>query len=168
MSRTYPFTIWEHKDPDWEPPEEGHPDIKFFVCQPEYTKTGLIHFQGFVRFHKPHRIPSAQRILGCSKDSKFITPTKGTDQDNIKYCTDPEKRVKDTEPIMWGTPSSQGRRKDLISVYESGLDGTLRFDETTIHTYARCPRFFEKCMALNKGPPIRDVTVTYVYGPPGS
>lgn len=163
MSRAYTFTIF---DLEWICPE-SHPMIKALVCQPEICPdTHRTHFQGFVRLFKTARIPKVKQILGCP--TAHLEVAIGTDQQNIDYCTKSDSRFPDTTPIMWGEFSSQGKRSDLIEIYEKGKDGTLRFDETTLQTVARYPRYFDKCKSLFKGPSFREVKVYWLWGEPGT
>lgn len=168
-TRTYPFTVWLDHDPEWKPPEAGHPDIKYFVAQPERCPTsGRVHFQCFVRFKRPRRIRGAQKILGCSKKTKFIYPTEGTDAQNKDYCTDPSKRLEGYDYIEWGEMSSQGSRTDLATMLSDGKEGKLELTEENADTAARHFRFYMHCRSLYKGPTWRDVKVYWLYGDAGT
>lgn len=166
-SRAWTFTVWHEPIQTFEKYSAQHPEwAKAFVCQLEFAPTtDAIHIQGFVRLTTPKRLSGVKKLF---HSTTHLEVAKGTDEENIVYCTDRTKKVLASyQPLKFGTFEAQGKRTDLVDIYESGKAGTLKLEPATLPTAARYPRFFEKCLSLYR-PGLRDIKVSYIWGPTGT
>lgn len=115
--------------------------LTFCVYQLERGENGNIHYQGYIEFAERKRFPTVRDLL----DGAHVEKRRGNQQQAIAYCTKEETRLteldlrpddensqSDDESILmendtwylpglrWGepTPVKQGRRSDLIELYE--------------------------------------------------
>lgn len=139
-------------------------EIKGYAVQVEgCPKTGRYHLQGFVRFNRPHRPSGAIALLnmkGC-----HIEKARGTDDQNIAYCTKEDSRVGPFK--VEGTFASRGARTDLTALYESLKDRSFTMDDH-YSTVAKYGKFYDRIVASIKPPSWRDVKVYWLWGAPGS
>ncbi len=118
-SRRYVFTI--------NNPEESEKawlldqPFKFIVFQQERGENGTIHFQGWVVFTTPVRVPGARTLLG---GRAHVERQRGSDLEAYNYSTKNNTRINGP----WETgirPTGQGSRSDLSSIQialEEGWD----------------------------------------------
>ncbi len=82
--------------------------ITFFVFQREKCPTtDRVHLQGYIELEKRKRIKTVARLLRVTFDGTGVTmlPAYGSSEENITYCTDPDKRVAGSISHTGGTPS---------------------------------------------------------------
>lgn len=168
QNRRFCFTI--HQNPTWLYDNYTYlPDnIKFIIFQLEAAPdTGKEHLQGYAELKHPTKLSTFQNYFKpCGKF--HVEAAKGSQQDNIKYCSKEESRIRET--IKHGTPTEQGRRSDLEGVAKAVLDGA------TLEDIARdnpaC--FVRNCKGLqalhafaNKPTKRPEPTIKYLWGKPG-
>ena len=79
--------------------------VKFAVAGREKAETtGTPHVQGFVVLRRSSRLAGLKRLLGT--DRLHAKPDKGTDSENLKYCTKEGDVL-----VKYGTPESRGETK---------------------------------------------------------
>lgn len=102
--------------PDDEPKYDASL-MQFMVFQREKCPTtGTLHYQGYVEFHREQGLRTIQGALGVG--ACRLGKRKGSQLDNIKYCTKEESRVQ--PPIKFGTPKTEGAGNGGIT--EGGAD----------------------------------------------
>lgn len=171
MSRTYCFTINEDADTYFTSLRErnwGSQDRVRAICfQLEVApSTGRRHVQGFVRFFRTHRVRGAQLALSLPPSTHFES-ARGSDADNLRYCSKEDSRVDDTQPFRFGNFGNQGERNDLKGVVDAIRDRT--FDPLEyLSVQARYPKFISYWDMLLGRPPIKEKEVYWIYGPTGT
>lgn len=106
--RSVCFTIFEHKEPDWNPQILQSKEIDRAIVQKEKCpETGQVHFQGFLMLKSPARLAGIKKLLQAN--SAHLEKAKGTPTEAWEYCKKEESRVEG--PWTFGTPpKSQGSR----------------------------------------------------------
>lgn len=119
VPRSFCFTI-----SNWaEFPPVIPPHCDYLVCQQELApSTGTPHIQGYCHLDTA---VSMKKLKSLSTDwhKAHIESARGTPSENTTYCTKAESRVPSTEPYIYGTEPSQGKRTDMqeiLSMIESG------------------------------------------------
>lgn len=126
-SKSYCFTLWLHnqnvlsesnfKEECKRIFEDLSPDCKFFVFQLERCpKSRRLHLQCFIRFKRARRGAGLHKLFGVPSASIWFTGSRGSDEDNRKYCTKPDSRVQ--EGCTLGVLEPKGKRSDLIQAAE--------------------------------------------------
>jgi hypothetical protein len=83
-------------------------DCRYVICQLEKCpRTGRPHWQGYANFTKAFGLSRLKTMLPTAHWEK----SKGTEQDNIDYCTKDESRV--AGPYSQGEPAKPGKRTDI-------------------------------------------------------
>jgi len=88
---------------------------KFGVVGREIGEKGTPHLQGFINLIERDTF---YRVRGHLYDAAHIEVAKGTDQQNLEYCTKQDKNA-----FVFGTPCAMGARNDLKSVAKKVLEG---------------------------------------------
>lgn len=101
LSRSYCFTSFT---PDVEPVFSDL--VRYAIYQQELAPgTSRRHWQGYVEFHSPCRIPAAQRAIGLP--GAHLEPRRGTRDQAREYCRKPESQIE--FPVEYGTWESGGQ-----------------------------------------------------------
>ncbi len=146
--------------------------IKYLVYQLEQCpKTKKNHVQGYVEFKNQRR--SYDSIKDFFSDSSLhIEPRMGTPQQAHAYCTKEDSRIKD--PIIMGTPLSQGKRSDLDCIYsdiKSGKDLNWIIEKYP-SSYIKYSRGIEKVyfnhLSSSLGSWNQEISVKVIYGDAGT
>lgn len=144
------MTIWLAKvvtnQNEWQMPLELPRGVQFLVWQHEQSPTtNVIHIQAFIHMEKPTKLPGIMKTLGLDPKHRgvwHVEQARGSDQDNLKYCSKTETRMADTEPTILGKPSKgQGTRTDLASACALIKEGGIKLvmDEMP-EVYVKYPR----------------------------
>lgn len=92
----------------------------FFVAQKEKCpRTGRLHFQGYARFSNQVSLCALKKWLPTA----HWELSKGSEEQNIKYCTKDESRAEGEEPLTFGDAVQPGKRTDLAQVRQIIEDG---------------------------------------------
>lgn len=120
-ARRFCFTIFNELDWLYNNVKHLSPNIKFIVFQEEEAPdTKKRHIQGYAELKNPTKVKSFQNYFKpCGRF--HVEASKGSSQDNIKYCTKAESRVR--APVQRGEPSEQGRRTDLEGIASDIIGG---------------------------------------------
>ncbi len=97
-------------------------DYAYLVYQKERASTGTPHLQGYVFWSSRKQLSTCKNIC----DTAHWEPTKGTALQNKAYCTKADTRI--AGPWEFGEPQgpSQGKRNDLIDLYDAIESGSTR------------------------------------------
>lgn len=111
-SRSWCFTL---NNPVADLDFAAFPSVRYAVWQKEKGEQGTEHFQGYFELDKPHRLASLKKILPTA----HFETRKGTREQAREYCMKPDTRV--DGPWEHGSfgKGGQGKRNDLVSLYES-------------------------------------------------
>lgn len=108
--------------------------VNFLIFEPEVGDSGTPHFQGFVKLDKKKRPTQLRKLVG---PAHFIV-AKGTDQQNIDYCS------KDGNPYIYGEKGKgQGKRSDW-----DNLMADLRAGATEEEVTDKYPSIVAQCRAF--------------------
>jgi len=92
---------------------EQWPMCKYCIYSLELGEDGTHHFQGYLELNGMHRFTALKLMPGLER--AHFEPRRGTQADNIKYCSkDDETHLEG--PWIWGEPARQGQRSDLLDV----------------------------------------------------
>lgn len=185
--RRWCFTIYD-RAAGWHHSQLGEAlgrDIRFIVYQRETCPTtGRLHVQGYAEFTKAFRLKGVQRALRSR--TAHCAASKGTAEDNIRYCTaeetedgDPKRAAAsstmDPGPFQWGAPASttQGQRSDLDEV-KRVLD-EAKTSEPMLEAanacwapflkYGRMMGVYLELKDRGKALPFRQITTYWISGP---
>lgn len=147
-SRNWCFTIHVSKERKWEPFQSLPESVKYIVFQLEKCpKTGKKHYQGFLQTKDPIRIGGAKKLLKC--DWAHLEVTKGSPEQNRKYCSKSQTRVGET--IEFGTlTQGRGARTDLARLHSAIKQGKS-FEELMEIDFGACLRYskgIEKAISM--------------------
>lgn len=128
QSKRFTIVLNNYTDQDIEHIITSWPTIvQFYILGREVAPTtNTPHLQGYVEFGSRKTLSSAKTLLGFSR--LHLDFSKGTAQDNVKYCS-----KEDPSPLTHGTPMKQGSRSDLTAVREAILDGASYRDLAENH-----------------------------------
>lgn len=162
------------KDPEnWS--DTFNDNVKYAVWQLEISKTGHLHIQAYLKFHKPCRISAVHKIL---PGVHCEIPVKG-DEENISYCTkvmcrkEPTFKTQVKGPFFHGECDSQGQRRDLDELSDL-LHAGKSTDEIAYEQTAAFIRYNKGIQAAHqaltrkKAKTWRNVQVIVYWGPPGT
>lgn len=90
------------------------PDVEYGICQVEQGAVGTLHYQGFVRFTKNKRLGAVKILLPRA----HWAVARGTDEDNERYCSKEEGRVRGPYRIGELRERHQGKRTDWEKLHE--------------------------------------------------
>lgn len=138
--------------------------VKYAVVQLERGASGTPHFQGYLEFKSPVRLPALQALL----PGGHFEARRGSSEQASNYCKKDEGR--EDGPWEFGEMSQQGQRNDLARFVENlradGLDAARAVDPVTFIKYTAGIMRFRCVVARQQGrrdPP----RVLLMYGPPG-
>lgn len=161
--RNWMFTINNPTEDDV--PTLEWKDSVYIVYQKEKGENGTEHYQGYVQFEKAHRLSALKKINARA----HWEPRRGTHEQAVTYCTKEDTRM--SEPVELGQSKEQGKRSDLIGVYEAAKDLSIPMKEVieiNPKVYFQYPKAVERVRALYV--PERDwkTEVHWYYGPTGT
>jgi len=118
------------------PTEEDVPTLEswkhsvYILYQKERGENGTDHYQGYVQFN------GAQRLAHCKKlNARAHWEVRhGTHEQAVLYCTKEDTRIDD--PVHLGSPVTQGRRMDIVDLYDAIKDGKQDAELQEDHTEA--------------------------------
>lgn len=146
--------------------------VRFSIWQLEAApSTGKLHLQGYVEFIKPCRASGVSKQLGLAVPSPHLEVAKGTQEQNIKYCSKSDTRV--AGPWEFGTRAVNGRRKDLDEVANLIQSGSTLSEVCAVHPvpYIMYRRGIEALctrMAYEESQVFRELRVSVYYGTAGT
>lgn len=145
MSRDWCFTAWEE-------PKYDEEKVRY-ICWGVETcpTTDRKHWQGFAVFKRTCRVPKAKLWIGAGKET-HLEARRGTRIQAREYC------IKDGNVTEWG--KLEGHTKEEL--FKKPIPW-LKVEYPEF--YCRYWRGLEKLQ--DKGPTWRDVSVTWLHGPPG-
>ncbi len=136
-------------------------DIGYAIWQLEQGST--IHVQGYVRFTKNKRLCALQELLRGA----HAAICRGSEAQNIAYCTKEETRV--SGPYEIGVRIAQGKRSDILrlrdGIKEGSTDLMLINDDETCGAFARSMKFVDRCRYLFAKKRDFKSFVICIYGP---
>lgn len=170
-SRRYCFTIFISEERSWDKESVDRVNVKYLVAQQELCpETNRLHWQGYVEFGKPARIPQAKEWLSCEWANLRIA--NGDRKANYVYCTKEDSRAPDGERFEIGIfeEGGQGRKKSsTATIREEIRNGTttLRQEITEGRVLSTgVIRFLERVQSeLDRGCYRGAQTATYLFGP---
>lgn len=132
--------------------------MAYLVYQKEVGQEGTPHYQGYIELKTQTRLPTIlKRLPGC-----HVEPRRGTQAQAIEYCTKADTR--DEGPWTHGTPKEQGKRSDLVALYECAKAGKRKRDvlDEMPAVYLRHYRAYAHAESLIKPRPLpRRVVLLY-------
>ncbi len=145
-----------------------HEAMDYLVYQEEMSESGTYHFQGYCEFSKQTSLGPAKELLGGP--TVHLERRRGTQEQAIAYCKDPDKRIEHTEPYEEGEPRHQGKRVDLEGFKDAVMAGERQRDLVEEHygILARYPRFYGVLKSMNRPGRSPDLAVTLLIGPTGT
>ncbi len=145
-----------------------HQAMDYLVYQEELSASGTYHFQGYCEFSKQTSLEPAKALLGGP--TVHLERRRGTQEQAIAYCKDPDKRIDHTEVYEEGEPRHQGKRVDLEGFRDAVMSGERERDLIEEHygIIARYPRFYHTLTQINRPRRSADLVVTLLYGETGT
>lgn len=121
-----------------------------------------------MEFDKPIRLNACKLALGFT--NIHVERRMGSQDQAIRYCQDPGKRVPGTEFLEQGTKAKSGKRTDLDDIKNRIDNGESMRDVAENHfaDYVRYHKGFEKYKSIRKEPAPRETTVEVYWGPTGT
>lgn len=157
----------------WTPPQQVS-EVAYMVWQRERGKEGTEHIQGYVRFNTRKRFNTVKNYF--SVPEIHIEPAKGTEDQNMRYCTKEETRVEG--PWLFGEQNfkadagRQGARSDIHDATDKIIQGcsmkviASEHPEVFVKYHGGLERFADLHRSL---PPLeRDVRVYCLWGQTGT
>lgn len=92
MSRSKRWCFTLNNPPDNLEDVHKHKDVSFLVYQLEEGKKKTSHFQGYLELKRRLRLKNVQKIFDPHRPHLEIA--RGSQQQNIDYCTKDKTRVK--------------------------------------------------------------------------
>lgn len=147
-------------------------DIARYVCfGEEISETGTPHLQGYIEFHKPHRLRAVKRLFNDEEMFPHLEERRGTRDEARDYCL---KTGQYHEAGSWCT--GQGQRTDLatfntlITMIKDGrTDAELvEFSPATFTKHYRGLDRIRGIFEKQNSKQFRTVTVNTVIGKAGS
>lgn len=108
------FTVNNYTEADFDIVKNHAEFCKFIVCGREVGDSGTPHLQGFMNLKARTRFNN----LKCWLPSAHFEKAKGTDQQNLDYCTKQDKNA-----FISGEPQGRGKRNDLKAATKAVLEG---------------------------------------------
>lgn len=163
--------VFNNAPTDWAPPQQVS-EVAYMVWQRERGEQGTEHVQGYVRFNAYKRFNTAKNYF--SVPEIHIEPARGTEDQNMKYCTKEETRI--AEPWLFGefqpNAGRQGTRNDIHEVTDKIIQGSclkaisLEHPEVFVKYHVGLERFADLHRPL---PPLeRDIRVYCLWGATGT
>lgn len=165
--RRYCFTI---NNPKHEI-EFNENKMEYLIYQLEKgKKSGTFHYQGYFRLINPLTIKSCLKLF---KDKPHLEECKGTEEQNIKYCTKSDSKI--DGPWEFGKKAEQGKRVDIIALRKAIFDDNMThrqliMNDNLVVTYAKYIKFVDRCMLFKNqelANTFREITTCCLIGPAG-
>lgn len=166
-SRRFCFT-WNNPPYMLHESDMAEYDMTFLHYQEEIGgEGGTHHFQGYIEISKSRRKTHFLPLM----HGAHIEPARGTAEQNIAYTS--KDRTFVAGPYVYGVPSKQGERVDLIKLRNAIRNGIsyreLYDDDQLVGAAVRYVRGVERMVEVYSEAIGRDnVYVTLHYGPPGT
>lgn len=122
----------------------------------EAPKTGTPHLQGYAELKKQTRFNTVKKMLPLC----HLEERKGTQADNIAYCS------KDKKFVEWGVPRKQGGRSDLDAARQLASSDGMRA-VTRVCNYQQILTA-EKYLTYNEQPNEEKPFVLWLWGEAGA
>lgn len=107
-------------------------DCRYYIFQTEAGRNETEHLQGYIYLTRRSRLSKVKRLLPRA----HWEAAQGTPEENQKYCSKKDTQV--CSPREWGDfpgqGAGQGRRTDIIEVYEAIKDGKSHKEIFEDHT----------------------------------
>lgn len=123
------------------------PCVRYLIFQQEIGEEGTPHIQGYISLDKKQRLNLVKKLVG---DRAHLTLSKGSPQQNRKYCSKGETAKAGTLEEYGECPTPQGKRHDLTLLIESVKDGNLDIKslrEEHPDVCAKYPRFVREIIS---------------------
>lgn len=137
-------------------------NVRYMVCGEEVCPTsGRLHWQSFVYFNNERHFNSVRKML----KGRHVETMKGSINNNVNYCK------KDGKWFELGKVPEQGKRNDITVIKGLVTDGSESTAEIILNHCHNLQHIHivEKVMKyLQPKRPIKELTVYWLYGPPGS
>lgn len=165
-SNKWTLTINNYTPEDIQTIEKLQPKETFKVYQYEKGDECTPHIQAYIELDRDRGF----KFMKSRYPRAHIEPARGTQYDNIRYCTKEETR--DSPGKTMGIPrsKSQGKRSDIITIKDNVM-AQSKIDYISDHPieYAKYHKSIDalynnKLQNIQREPP----NVTVFYGPPGS
>jgi hypothetical protein len=91
--------------------------LVYVAFQFEQGEQGTNHHQIYMSFKHAKSFEVMKKLFTTA----HIEPMQGTHQQASDYCTKEESRIGD--PVFWGELPQQGKRSDIMDIYEMLVDG---------------------------------------------
>lgn len=185
-ARDWCFTWWIPEDEDYRSfccaiSYGDYPEhISYMVQQLECKDGKRYHWQGYLELKKPMRLTQLKTIFG---DDIHWEIRRGTKDEARNYCMKEESAVRkfidldgsesEFKPEEDGEFKRQGKRTDLLNVYEDIKEGKDLYDIITRNPvqYIKFHRGIERMKMIvdikNNDKKFRNVEVTWISGKPG-
>lgn len=173
-SHYWSITLFDETDTPLSHPNPDEGPLQFYCYQQEICPTtNKVHYQMYVIFKARIRFSTVKKTLEKVYEFKkyHIEESRGTPQHNINYCQKEESCVAGTY-VQWGVPpevSSQGKRSDLQNIMKKLTD-----NEQIGNILQEIPQsikyigHMEKAKVYLSKPALRDISVEYIHGKPGT
>lgn len=165
--RSWCFTV-NNVDPEIAPTFVGLGCARYAIWQLERAETGTLHLQGYVEFHKPHRMTAVKLWLNC--DHAHLEPRRGSRDQARDYCRKADSHVLGPWELGTWSAGGQGKRTDHQHAVELLRAGGLKrclevLPEYVLKHPKNCKEFLaiEGSMAMG----LRDVRTLWIQGPTG-
>jgi len=173
-ARNWVFTLWELEAPATDPPRDGVSYIRYQQerapeSAPDNT-TGGLHYQGYLELDGRFSAPEVRRIMGWEESNVYLAPRQGTQKQALDYCWKVDTAVPGTqrEGGTRAPPDAAGCWADATEAIKAGATF-----EQICHSHLRlavqnASGIQKVIAAINPSPEWRDVSVHYLWGPPGT
>jgi hypothetical protein len=145
-------------------------DVDFLIGQFELCPTtGRRHLQFYVELNKGCILSYVKSQLGWS--SAHLEKCKGSQAQNIAYCTKQDTREPNSAPIQFGEKHHQGKRSDLDDIKDRLIAGE-DLDTISLDHFGSVVRYHKGFATLQPmlAPkrPVAMPTVIVLFGPTGT
>lgn len=152
----------------------NHDNVVYHICQLEEAPlTKNPHIQGYIELKRNIGMGTLKKIL---LEGSHMERARGNAQQNYEYCTKKETRL--AGPWEWGKMKEQGKRNDLVRMYDmvkSGADDLEILEKETaayLKFHKACDKARElilkaKCTNMKPVDKRNTLKVTALIGPPG-
>lgn len=165
-SRAFCYTLNNYTPHDYALLSGYHPKtVSYHVVGKEVGESGTPHLQGYIHFTDAKRLTTLINELSVLLGHKrtHFEAARGTALQNMEYCT------KQGQAVQLGTLPKQGKRNDILSIYDAVKK------KTSLHQYVEHHpmnyqqiRTYEKLEHLYCLPRTQKPTVFWIYGPTGT
>lgn len=161
-SRNYCFTTFNK-------PTIDTTDVLYYIYQKEKCPTTKKeHYQGYIELKKVIRMQSLKTNV-FRDNTVHLEKRRGSQEQAIEYCQKKESQVE--PPVIFGTPTRQGRRTDLELVHTLIKEKKSKKEivEECFGTYVKYHRGIEKAMEILLPPKkFKPIKVYYIWGEAGT